>query len=207
MGVLEALFLVQALPPWYTNALKRVTKSPKLHFLDAGLLAALRGITPERLRRDRTPFGAVLETFVLSELLKLAGWADDHYTFSHFRDKERNEVDIVIEDGLGQIVGVEVKASATVSARDFSGLRRLASAAGERFALGLVLYDHDTTVPACHARTAREAADAAADLGFPVRHGPPPIPTSRVCPGLLRIRVRITACSTKKQGLEVGHNL
>ena len=147
MGVLEALFLVQALPPWYTNALKRVTKSPKLHFLDAGLLAALRGITPDRLRRDRTPFGAVLETFVFSELLKLAGWADDRYTFSHFRDKERNEVDIVIEDGLGRIVGVEVKASATVSAKDFSGLRRLASAAGERFSLGLVLYDHETTVP------------------------------------------------------------
>ena len=109
MGVLEALYLVQALPPWYTNALKRVTKSPKVHFLDAGLLAALRGITPDRLRRDRTPFGAVLETFVLSELLKLASWADDRYTFSHFRDKQRNEVDIVIEDGRGQVVGVEVK--------------------------------------------------------------------------------------------------
>ena len=147
MGVLENLFLVHTLPPWYTNALKRATKSPKLHFLDAGLLAALRGITPDRLRRDRTPFGAVLETFVLGELLKLASWVDDRYGFSHFRDKERNEVDIVIEDGLGRIVGVEVKASATVSRRDFSGLRRLAAAAGENFALGLVLYDHEQTVP------------------------------------------------------------
>ena len=147
MGVLENLFLVHTLPPWYTNALKRATKSPKRHFLDAGLLAALRGITPDRLRRDRTPFGAVLETFVLGELLKLASWADDRYAFSHFRDKERNEVDIVIEDGLGRIVGVEVKASATVSGKDFSGLRRLAAAAGESFALGLVLYDHEQTVP------------------------------------------------------------
>ena len=147
LGVLENLFLVHSLPPWYTNALKRVIKSPKLHFLDAGLLAALRSITPDRLRRDRTPFGPLLETFVLGELLKLAGWADDRYTFSHFREKQRNEVDIVIEDGLGRIVGVEVKASATVSARDFSGLRRLAAAAGEAFALGLVLYDHETAVP------------------------------------------------------------
>ena len=147
LGVLENLFLVQTLPPWYTNALKRTTKSPKLHFLDAGLLAALRGITPDRLRRGRTPFGAVLETFVLGELLKLASWADDRYEFWHFRDKERNEVDIVIEDRFGQIVGVEVKASATVSGGDFSGLHRLAAAAGERFAFGLVLYDHDLTVP------------------------------------------------------------
>ena len=147
VGLLENLFLVQSLPPWYTNALKRVTKSPKLHFLDAGLLAALRGITPAHLRRDRTPFGAMLETFVLGELLKIAGWADDRYIFSHFRDKERNEVDIVIEDGLGRILGIEVKASATVSTGDFAGLRRLEAATGERFALGLILYDHDQTVP------------------------------------------------------------
>ena len=147
MSILENVFLVHTLPPWYTNALKRATKSPKLHFLDAGLLAALRGLTPDRLRRDRTPFGAVLETFVLGELLKLAGWAEDRYALSHFRDKERNEVDIVIEDGLGRIVGIEVKASATVTGGDFSGLRRLAAATGERFVLGLVLCDHEQTVP------------------------------------------------------------
>ena len=146
MGILESLFLVRTLPPRYASALKRITKSPKLHFLDAGLLAALRGITPDRLRRDRTPFGAILETFVFGELLKLASWSDDWYTFSHFRNKERNEVDIVIEDGRGRIVGVEVKASATVSARDFSGMRRLANACGDRFALGLVLYDNKQAV-------------------------------------------------------------
>ena len=103
--------------------------------------------TPDRLRRDRRQFGAVLETFVLGELLKLAGWAEDRYALSHFRDKERNEVDIVLEDGLGRIVGIEVKASATVTGGDFSGLRRLAAATGERFVLGLVLYDHEQTVP------------------------------------------------------------
>ena len=147
MGILENVFLVRTLPPWYTNALKRVTKSPKLHFLDAGLLAALRGLAPQRLRRDRTQFGSVLETFVFGEILKLAGWAEDRYALSHFRDKERNEVDIVIEDGRGRIVGIEVKASATVTGRDFSGLRRLAAATGERFVQGLVLYDHEQTVP------------------------------------------------------------
>ena len=90
---------------------------------------------------------ATATTAVLGELLKLASWAEDRYEFSHFRDKERNEVDIVIEDTRGRIVGVEVKASATVTERDFSGLRRLAAASGERFAMGIVLYDHDRTVP------------------------------------------------------------
>lgn len=146
LAILENLFLVRNLPPWYTNAIKRVTKSHKLHFLDSGLLAAQRGVSPDSLRRERTPFGALLETFVLSELMKIASWSDARYSFSHFRDKDRNEVDIVIEDHAGQILGIEVKASATIASADFSGLRRLALGAGDRFAFGMVLYDHDQTV-------------------------------------------------------------
>ena len=53
----------------------------------------------------------------------------------------------MIENGHGRIVGVEVTASATVSAGDFSGLRRLAAGVGEMFWLGLILYDHDQVVP------------------------------------------------------------
>ena len=146
-GVFESLFLLCTLQPWFSNALKRLTKTPKLHFLDAGLLAALRDITPDRVRKDKTLFGPVLETFVLAELLKLASWSDDRYGFSHFRDKERKEVDIVIEDRRGRVVGIEVKASATVTTRDFAGLRRLSEACGDRFVLGLVLHDHVHIVP------------------------------------------------------------
>ncbi|HEY2660385.1 MAG TPA: ATP-binding protein [Caulobacteraceae bacterium] len=146
-GVFEQLFLVRTLPPWHNNALKRLTKKPKLHFLDSGLLATLRGLTPERVAMDRSNFGAVLETFVFAEVLKLAGWSEDRLSLSHFRDKEQNEVDIVLEDRLGRIVGLEIKASATVRSQDFAGLRKLADAAGPRFSFGAVLYDHDQTVP------------------------------------------------------------
>ncbi|MGE0005270.1 MAG: ATP-binding protein [Parvibaculaceae bacterium] len=148
VGVFENLFLVRTLPPWHSNRLKRLIKTPKLHFLDSGLLASLRDITPEQLRRDRGPFGAILESFVFTELLKLASWSDAaRFRFSHFRDKERNEVDIVIEDAHGRVVGVEVKASATVTAADFKGLKQLQAACGDKFACGLVLYDHDKTIP------------------------------------------------------------
>ena len=146
-AVFESLFLVCTLQPWYTNALKRLTKTPKLHFLDAGLLAALKALSPDRVHRDKALFGPVLETFVLGELLKLSSWSGGRHAFSHFRDKERNEVDIVIEDRRGRVVGVEVKASATVSKKDFSGLHRLAAACGDNFAMGVVLYDHDRIVP------------------------------------------------------------
>lgn len=147
VGVFEDLFVVHTLQPWYSNTLKRLLKSPKLHFLDAGLLAALRDLSPDRLQHERKPFGPLLETFAFGELLKLANSADDRYEFSHFRDKEGNEVDVVLEDGRGRVVGIEVKASATVSRHDFRGLERLAAACGDSFAQGLVLHDHDRTVP------------------------------------------------------------
>jgi predicted AAA+ superfamily ATPase len=79
--------------------------------------------------------------------LKLASWADEPFEFFHFRDKEQNEVDVVIEDAEGRLVGLEVKAAATVTADDFGGLRKLAAASGKRFAAGYVLYDHDKVVP------------------------------------------------------------
>ena len=145
--IFESLFLVHTLQPWFTNKLKRLTKSPKLHFLDAGLLAALRGISTDVVQKNKTPFGPILETFVFSELMKIATWSEQRCSFSHFRDKDKNEVDIVIENRRGDVIGVEVKSSATVSTGDFSGMRKLAEACGDKFIHGFVLYDHDRTVP------------------------------------------------------------
>ena len=65
----------------------------------------------------------------------------------HYRDKDQDEVDFVIEDNAGALVGIEVKASATVNTGDFKGLRKLADAGGDAFKLGLVLYDGDKGVP------------------------------------------------------------
>jgi predicted AAA+ superfamily ATPase len=84
---------------------------------------------------------------VLAELLKLMSWSNERFELFHFRDKDLNEVDIVIENTEGRVVGVEVKAAATVAAKDFQGLRKLAESCGDRFAIGLVLYDHEQIVP------------------------------------------------------------
>ena len=145
--IFENLFLIRTMQPWFSSGLKRLTKTPKLHFLDSGLLAALRGISPDRLRKDRSVFGTIVETFVLAELLKMAGWGEERLDFSYFRDKEQNEVDIVVENRRGQVVGVEVKAAATVTRADFRGMRRMAEACQERFVMGIVFYDHDQIVP------------------------------------------------------------
>ena len=147
LGILEQVYLVRRVEPWFTNRLKRMIKTPKLHFLDTGLLAALQGLTAERLSSDRDALGALLESFVFSEIAKLISWADREVTVHHYRDKDQREVDLVLERDDGAIVGIEVKASATVTGNDFDGLRRLSRACRDRFKLGLVLYDGKTAVP------------------------------------------------------------
>jgi uncharacterized protein len=141
VAILEQLFLVRKVEPWFQNHLKRLVKTPKLHFLDSGLLGALLGATPERITKDRSSFGPLLETFVFSEVLKQASWFGESCVLYHYRDKDQDEVDLVIEAASGALVGVEVKASATVNAGDFRGIRKLADASGDNFKLGVVLYD------------------------------------------------------------------
>jgi uncharacterized protein len=147
LGLLEQVFLVRRLEPWYRNDLKRLVKTPKLHFIDSGLLAALQGITTERLALDRTRFGPLLETFVFAEILKQAGWDEDPPRLCFFRTRDGEEVDLILERDDGSMVAIEVKASATVTAADFKGLQHLAQAAGDDLKLGVLLYDGDTAVP------------------------------------------------------------
>ena len=147
VALLEQVFLVATLQPWYTNALKRIAKTPKLHFLDSGLLATTRGLSFDRVQANRGEFGALLESFVFSEVLKLMTGSDLRLTPYHFRDQQMHEVDIVLERDDGMIVGIEVKAAATVKSSDFAGLRTLAEACKDRFAYGVVLYDSADLVP------------------------------------------------------------
>lgn len=147
VGILERLFLMRLVPPWSHNAVSRLTKTPKLHFLDTGLLAALNDTTTHQAQTDRTRYGPLLENFVVSEVLKLSSWSDRRLRISHFRTKEQDEVDLVIEDRRGNVIGIEVKASATVRPNDLRGLRQLQAATGDKFVQGLVLHDHDRITP------------------------------------------------------------
>lgn len=139
--LLARVFLLDELPPWHSNRLSRLVKTPKLHLGDTGLACALLGADAAALKADRALLGQLLETFIVQELKRQASWHDDPLTFFHFRDRDGVEVDVVIERGARSVVGVEVKASATVTAADFRGLRKLKEAAGKRFAGGAVLYD------------------------------------------------------------------
>lgn len=117
------MFLVSTVQPLVYQYSETHRQDARLHFLDSGLLATVRGLTFDRVKADRGPFGALLESFVLlgnSEADERLGPAADSH---HFRDRDMREVDIVLERDDGMIVGIEVKASATVKAGDFGGLR------------------------------------------------------------------------------------
>jgi uncharacterized protein len=139
--LLEHTFLLERLPPWHSNRLSRLVKTPKLHVGDSGLAAALLGVDARSVMADRPLLGQLLETFAFQELRRQASWHDEPHAFFHFRDKDGAEVDIVIERGATAVAGVEVKAGASVTPADFRGLRKLKEAAGARFAAGVVLYD------------------------------------------------------------------
>ena len=147
LAVFEQIFLLRRVAPWSANRLARVVKTPKIHFIDSGLLCSLLGLTEATLAQERGRFGQALETYVFGELLKLASWSEGEYELFTYRDKDQVEVDFIVEDRRGRVLGVEVKAAASVSRDDFVGLRKLATLAGRKFAGGVVLFDGAETLP------------------------------------------------------------
>lgn len=148
--LLERVFLLEPLPPWHSNRMSRLVKTPKLHMGDTGVTATLLGLDGGALAKDRTLLGQVLETFVFQELRRQASWNETPIAFHHFRDKDGAEVDLVLERGVSELAGIEVKASATVTEADFRGLRKLQAAAGERFVAGIILYNGESSVSFGH---------------------------------------------------------
>jgi len=147
VGVFEQMYLLKRINVWARNRLNRVVKTPKLQFIDSGLLAALLDLSVEQVQHDRARFGHVLETFVFAELLKHNATADGDYHLMYYRDSDKFEVDMVIENAAGQLIGVEVKAAATVAPGDLRSLKKLAGLAGKHFRMGIVLYDGGETLP------------------------------------------------------------
>ncbi len=146
LTILERLFLIRRLPAWHRNNAKRLIKTPKVHLIDSGLTAMLNRLTVKDWQAQSTDFGTVLESFVVQQLICQAGWVDSDLTFSHYRDKDQLEVDLVIEQGR-KVWAVEVKRSASVQDKDGAGLSRVAAQAGKNFLGGMLLYSGVNCLP------------------------------------------------------------
>lgn len=145
LAIGERLFLLRRIQPWHSNQAKRLIKTPKVHLVDSGLCAALAGLEAADAVARRERFGHLLESFVVQQLAAQAGWTDPALQLWHYRDKDQVEVDLVLTRGQ-EVWGVEVKAAATVTPRDGSGLRRLAAQCGSAFRGGALLYTGASTL-------------------------------------------------------------
>lgn len=146
LSLLRATYLIQYLRPWARNAGSRLVHTPKVYLSDSGLLAHLRGLSDNPgLLDDRV--GPVMENFVLMELQKQITWSATRPGIWFFRSHAGAEVDFVLEARDGRVVGVEVKAAATLSARDARGINDLRGRIGERFHRGVILYTGRQLLP------------------------------------------------------------
>jgi predicted AAA+ superfamily ATPase len=147
LALLEEIFLVKRIPAWSRNVSSRAIGTPKLAFVDSGIAANLLGADVRTLLRPGGPFGPLLEGFVLMELARQLTWSRQRAELFHYRTKDKVEVDAVLENRQGHVVGIEIKASSTVAAGDFRGLRHLAERTGDDFIAGLVFYTGTQTLP------------------------------------------------------------
>jgi predicted AAA+ superfamily ATPase len=140
LDLLELVFVIKRIPAWSSNATTRAIGTPKLLLVDSGLGGRLIGMAPERAMDPTSAVGPLLENFAVGEIARQLTWADEPVQLFHYRDRDKIEVDAVLEHACGDLVGVEIKAAETVRGDDFRGLRHLESRLGRRFLAGFVLY-------------------------------------------------------------------
>lgn len=140
LALLETIFLFKPLPAWSGNLGKRVVKSPKIILTDTGLASNLLGTDLDRIKDSPQLLGQLFENFVVMEFIKQSSWSKTKPEIFHFRAQAGYEVDIILEDAAGRVIGVEVKSGLTVRNEDFKGLRFLQQEIGDKFLGGIILY-------------------------------------------------------------------
>ncbi len=147
LELLSAVFLIKQIPAWSSGHTQRAVGTPKLTYVDSGLACHLLGQDSRRLGEPDGTAGPMVENFVLSELARQLSWNEQRAALFHYRTKDKVEVDAVLEAADGRVVGIEVKAGATVRTEDLAGLRHLANRLGSRFVAGYLLYTGQQTLP------------------------------------------------------------
>jgi uncharacterized protein len=147
LTLLQTVFLISFLPPWSKNLGKRLIKSPKIYLSDVGILTHLLKTDAQQFVQDPNLFSKVFENFIIMELLKQASWSKENTKLFIYRTQNGIEVDTVVENKKGNIVGIEIKGSTTVSHNDFKGLKHLQIATKKSFIRGIVIYMGKEIIP------------------------------------------------------------
>ncbi|QTX03783.1 ATP-binding protein [Agromyces archimandritae] len=141
LDLLHDVGLIASIPPWTPNISKREIGRSKTFVIDSAVAMWLARLTPAQLTRIEygEAFGAMLEGFVAAELLRQRTWSQRRFDLFHYRERNTDEVDIILEFDDGAVIALEVKASTSFSSRHFTGLARLRERLGDRFQAGIVL--------------------------------------------------------------------
>lgn len=144
LELLESLFLISTLPAWGTTVSARSVGAPKIHVVDSGIGAQVLRLSRSKLERGDastlTEFGHLVESFVVQEITRQVSWIDETVSLVHWRTRDGDEVDLVLERDDGAVLGIEVKAGDRVDPRQLSGLRRLRERLGDAFVAGIAFH-------------------------------------------------------------------
>lgn len=119
INALESLYIVEKLPPWIKTDYERVGKKSKIYMTDCGSLTALLNWNKDKIYLDTDSLGKLVETFVFNELMAFIDCSKKRYHLSQYRDKDRREIDFILEDEEGNIAAIEVKAGSNISKNHF----------------------------------------------------------------------------------------
>lgn len=146
LTLLETLFLIHLVPAWSSNLGKRLQKSPKLFLSDYGMTAHLQGQSMAGIQATHGLPGDLVESFVHAELAKHQSWSSLRTHLMHYRTTTGMEVDFVLENRRKELIGIEVKAAATITRKDLNGLRHLRDTIPNQFIRGVLLYTGEQTI-------------------------------------------------------------
>lgn len=146
--LLTNLLVIEGIPAWTSNRLKRLVLSPKRYLVDAGLFAGVLRVDTQAVLRDGDLLGRVLDTFVASQVRSELPLTESRPRLFHLRTHQgRHEIDLVAELAGGGIVGIEVKASAAPKRDAGRHLAWLSQELGDRFVGGVVLHTGPRVYP------------------------------------------------------------
>jgi predicted AAA+ superfamily ATPase len=148
INALEALYLVERVRPWSKTDYDRVSKQDKLFMTDTGLMTATLRWRFDQVRLDGEKNGKLIETFVFTQLAATLDASEEDYQLYHYRDREKREVDFIVENENGDILGIEVKAGSMVNKDSFKHLKwfRDNMIKKQKF-VGIVFYSGENIVP------------------------------------------------------------
>jgi predicted AAA+ superfamily ATPase len=139
--LLRNLLVVEAVPAWTTNRLKRLARTAKRYVVDPGLVGAVLRLDTNGVIRDGDILGRLLDTFVAAQIRAELPVSSTRPRIYHLRqDDGRREVDLLAELGAERIVAIEVKASSAPGSEASRHLRWLRDSLGERFVAGVVFH-------------------------------------------------------------------